>query len=181
MILWLQKKLIPHKDGVGEQVCIVSLGHHTVMDMYHYPKHPAPFTRVFPNPENPDDDWDIDAESEDPEEGLKEEAGNGIYSELSEKRRKRMVGRLWLEDSSVLCLRRESYFDYAHGITAKEFDVFLPVDENDSRNETETVCEQQSHHTVRWLNGEQVEKGLHCPPPGTQSYRGSRISIVVWS
>jgi 2OG-Fe(II) oxygenase superfamily len=44
-----ETELVAHKDGVGDQVVIVSLGEHTVLEFSRHEHEPAKFTRVFPD------------------------------------------------------------------------------------------------------------------------------------
>src|SRR3989338_7350671 len=43
-----KKELIPHKDGFGAQVIIITLDSHTVLEFGYYPDAPARATKVFP-------------------------------------------------------------------------------------------------------------------------------------
>lgn len=113
-----KKELIPHKDGVGDQVIIVTLGSHTVLEFGYFPIDPAEKgTRVFPLMFN---------EQPAGERSASEEAERSETSMWVPVYRTDELQRVWVRHGSLLRLTGSSYKEWAHGVKSAESDVFNP-------------------------------------------------------
>jgi len=97
--------LVPHKDGVGDCVCIITLGSHTLLEFRNYTdRSPPAFTEVLPQPAD------------------EEEAANPLWPEA-----RPVEASLWLRHGSLVVLRDDAFKGWAHGITAQCEDRFEPT------------------------------------------------------